>query len=454
MVDYGKSVEDLIETICTKMFFSDFTVRSPVYKKPGGHEREAADFLIPFGETLLAFQVKSKEEMKAADQKTAVDFSRIQKRVEDGISQLKTIQEVVRNRRIVSLKTVRGIDLPFDCSKVKKVVGVVILDLVGEERFPREQRTGILGGLRYLADMPVHVFMRDDFQAMSEELDTVPDFLAYLETREKLWSKQVLSPATDELDFLAIYKTRVDHIQQFLSGKVDLVVITGDIWDSYQKERATIDKRDRFRFPSYVVDDVIQWLHTSIGFELNAVEIGTERLAYRQGTVEGYIASILELASLARVKRRGVGERFLDKMQKADAGGFRYGALVSRNERSGYVVASTDLLRDERRRRLYALCAAVYCKHKLKKVIGLASEPLKAKARSYDVILLRGVGFKNRWLLARQTKRMFGKERGFHLEEYRETEIRELQWWDPWAHRFHQAAIALSRLAGFRRERR
>lgn len=427
MPDYGKSTEDLIEAICTKMFFSDFTVRNPIYKKASGHEKEAADFLVPFGENLIAFQVKAKEETKDAHQRTAIDHSRIQRRVNEGISQLKTIQEAVRNKRFASLKTVRGIEIPFDCSKVKKIIGVVILDLIGEERLSREDRTGILGGFGYIAKLPVHVFMRDDFQAMSEELDTVPDFTAYLETREKLWSRGILSPVTDELDLLAIYKTRVDHIQQFLSGKIGLVVITGDIWKSYQKKRGAIDKRNAYRFPSYIVDDVIQWLHTSIGFELKGIEIQQNRLAHRQGTVEGYVSSILELASMTRIERRGIGERFLDKMQKADAGDFRYGAIVDRKKRYGYVVASSNVPREERAKRLYALCATVYCKHKLKKIIGLASEPLKARARSYDVITLNGVGFKNRWQLARQAKRMFGREEGFHVEEYKETEIGELR---------------------------
>ena len=164
---------------------------------------------------------------------------------------------------------------------------------------------------------------------MAGELDTVPDFLAYLETRETLWKKGILSPVTEELNLLAIYKSRVDHIEKFLSGKIDHVVITGGIWEHYQKQRSAIDKRNRTRFPSYIIDDVIERLHTSIGFEPAGLIPKGVRPAHQQGTIESYAASIVELASLTRIERRGVGERFSDKMQKADAGGFRYGQCES-----------------------------------------------------------------------------------------------------------------------------
>ena len=91
------------------------------------------------------------------------------------------------------------------------------------------------------------------------------------------------------------------------------------------------------------------------------------------------------------------------------------------------MVASTDLPREERSRRLYLLCAITYCKHNLRKITGLCSEPLQTKARSYDVMILHRVGFKNRWQLAQKARHMFGHERGFQLEEYRDTQMREFE---------------------------
>src|SRR4051812_42530395 len=158
------------------MFFSDFTVTNPKYTKSDRNQKEAADILVPFKDVLIAFQVKSKEEKKLAG-KTSVDYARITKKCEDGIEQLKTIKRALANNRFSNLRTVKGYDLPFSCSAVKKTVGVVILDLIGEERIPPEERTCIWNGFTVKFGIPIHVFMRQDFEAISSKLDTMPDFL-------------------------------------------------------------------------------------------------------------------------------------------------------------------------------------------------------------------------------------------------------------------------------------
>ena len=89
MTDFGKRAEELVQTICSKMFFADFTVTNPKYTKADRNQKEAADILVPFRDVLIAFQVKSKEEKKLGG-KSSVDYGRITKKVEDGIDQLKT----------------------------------------------------------------------------------------------------------------------------------------------------------------------------------------------------------------------------------------------------------------------------------------------------------------------------------------------------------------------------
>jgi hypothetical protein len=80
----GKEVEDIVEQICSLAFLEDFVVRNPIFKKESGTTKEAADFLVPFNKTLLAFQVKSKTELKLASEKTRVDFERIENTVSKG----------------------------------------------------------------------------------------------------------------------------------------------------------------------------------------------------------------------------------------------------------------------------------------------------------------------------------------------------------------------------------
>ena len=46
--------------------------------------------------------------------------------------------------------------------------------------------------------------------------------------------------------------------------------------------------------------------------------------------------------------------------------------------------------------KLYQLCAMAYCRHRLKRIAGLALNSLKELSRSIDALILDGVSFQNR----------------------------------------------------------
>jgi hypothetical protein len=266
MTDFGKRAEEVVQTICTRMFFSDFTVTNPKYTKTDRNQKEAADILIPFRDALIAFQVKSKEERKLSG-KSSIDYGRITKKCEAGIDQLKTIKRALGNNRFSSLKTVKGYDIPFDCAAVKKTIGVVILDLIGEERIPPEERTSVWNGFTVKFGIPIHVFMRQDFEAIAKDLDTIPDFLRYLEVREQIRSREKSMLYGEELDFLTLYKTNWPLIEDLLNGKVDSTYLESGLWDSYQKKERLHKNRSEKNRSSYLVDQMIDYLHTSVGYK-------------------------------------------------------------------------------------------------------------------------------------------------------------------------------------------
>jgi len=414
----GRSTEDLVESICTKIFFSDFTVKNPKYKKENGAEREAADILIPYKETLLAFQIKAKIEKKNADQKTSVDFDRIERKVQEGIDQLQEIKKAVSNKNLCELTTSKGITIPFTCDHDKKIIGVVILDLVGEDRFPRDSRTSMFNGFTIKHGMPIHLFMREDFEEISKELDTLPDFLKYIGIREALRTRNALSPMTDELDFLGLYKSNWPMIEELLSGKYDLLVLAPDIWEGYKSRQNDIRERDRKNLPSYLVDEMISRFYLAIDFDPGVDIPGVRKSAYIQGSVDNYMRSITELASLSRLQRRAVGEALLEKAKKADAYGMGYRLILDRDNKSAILVMAFDGDRKDRVDRLYQLCSVAYCKHDLTKIMGIATEPAKESARSEDVVILDGVGFTNKKELLESAQNLFGKEAHFRVTEY------------------------------------
>lgn len=128
------------------MFFADFVVKNPKYRKPKGSTKEAADILVLFKDNLLVYQVKSKIDLTKASDKTNLDWSRIQKTVDKTINQLNAIMEPVKKGFIVNVKNNAGKEIPFEGDKFKKIIGICVLDFLGQETHLKKERTYIYDG--------------------------------------------------------------------------------------------------------------------------------------------------------------------------------------------------------------------------------------------------------------------------------------------------------------------
>ena len=415
-INRGDEAEDLVEQICHKMFLADFTVRNPRFLK-GGAEKEAADFLIPFGSTLLAFQVKSKTETKSAFEKEEKDFQRIEGKISEGIDQLKTIRRALNANHLKTITNGAGITLPFKGDNNTNLIGLVILELFGEEQFGEDERTGIYNGYTFRNNIPTHIFTREVFDTISTEIDTIPDLISYLTARKGFYEKGALSGSTHELDFLTLFKTRQELIRKVMGGEVDFVAVTDDLWKAYRSKHIDrINERDYRNRPSLLIDEVIKWQHTSIGYDAGIGD-PTGRSASTEGTIENYYRAIFELASIPRLSRRMVGEKFLEALRKADTTGHGR-ALVQIAPDTGVLVLVTNRRREERVVGMYNLAAVAYCGLHLAKLIAIATEPLSAPQRSYDVGVLDDVTFENHNELASQLTEMFGPLKRGTITEY------------------------------------
>ena len=418
----GKEIEDIVDEICSIAFLEDFVVRNPIFKKESGSTKEAADFLVPFNKTLLAFQVKSKTELKLASEKTRVDFERIENTVSKGVKQLKTISRAVSANQIKELKNNRNIIIPFNTLGIENLMGIVILELIGEEAFPKEEKTALYGGYTHQHGMPIHIFRLQEYNTIISETDTLPDFIDYLITRQKFFEKNIMSALTDELDFLALYKVNQPLIQQCLDGECDFLVIDEGIWDSYQKEhKDRIKKRDILNRPSLVIDTIIGYLHTSLDYDPK-VNIPGNRNDIDQGTIDNYFASVSELSTLNRLARRVIGTKFLERMNKADKTGHGHSLIVNQENNSAILVLSTNRSRQQRTNGLFNLCSIAYCALGLSKIIGIVSEPLSVDKRSYDVIFLQDVNFENCEDIKKGFEDCFGPMSSYYYDEYGDSE--------------------------------
>lgn len=404
----GEHVENLVEHICTDMFFSDFVVRQPMHVKQSGKQIEIADMLVPFDDTLLVFQVKSKIELKPASEKTSVDFGRITRVVEQGIGQIRVINRALGNNWLQSVTTVRGLEVEIDPSTISSVIGIVVVDLIGEESFSSEERTSLFASYTYRNKIPVHVFWGWEFLEIAHELDTLPDFVEFLSKVQALYEDGHFIIPPSILDLLAFHKMDPDRLDAVLASDTNLMIEEG-VWESYKKDHASeIAVRDELNEPSYLIDQVIETLHTAVGYEMEGntlADLGFEG----QGTVEGYLAVARELASLGRLERRILGERFLKCLRKSMQTGRSFSILVLEDKKTGYLVLSKSGDRMERREFLYTISAIAYCHLNLKKIIAVATEPLAGEGRSYDVIGLSDVEFENAHELAAKASDFFGE---------------------------------------------
>ncbi len=408
----GKEVEDLVEKICTNMFFSDFTVRSKKFKNASKQEKEAADILIPFDDVLLVIQVKTRLDKEPFSEKSDVELERIDRKIKEAVEQFKTIKRAIANFRFNEVETTRGYKIPFDGKKFKKIIGIVVLDLIGEDVLHPDETTTIINGFEIRHDMPIHIFKRNEFEIISREIDTLPDFIQYIETRDILFSKKLFAVPPLELSLLTLYKVRPEDIQTAIREN-SLVIVDDEYWDWYQKDgKELIEKRNLYNRPSYLIDEVINWLHSSVGFDPSLYGINLDPFGYfgneAQGTVQAYLAAITELAKTSRLTRRKLGEKMFECVERANKNGLAYSLIVDRENNSGIIIMSSEKDRTERNKLLYSVSVAGYCLQNLTKIVGFATEPLGISMRSYDVIFLSGVEFENRAELVENAKKMFG----------------------------------------------
>jgi len=202
-VSLGQAIEDIIENLCHQSFFADFTIRSPKYYKAGGLEKEAADLLVVFGNTLLAIQVKSRK-VSSSNVQSQAESDRISRTVDKTVRQFRALFEALANSEFKSFVNGRGVEIPFNKNEIKEFAFIIIFAPVWGEavsqppriRFDRTCYTG--------APIAVHLFTLEQFSMLLTVLDTLPDFLLFLEARWILHQERLISADSDPLDEWAL----------------------------------------------------------------------------------------------------------------------------------------------------------------------------------------------------------------------------------------------------------
>jgi|GEM_PF-1787438 len=371
----GKAAEELVERICTDAFFADFVIRDPKYKNPSGKELEAADILVLFGDQAVSIQVKARPKSRKDSETEDVYFGRLKKRIDQGASQVPTLLRAFRNGGLSEVTTARGLTIPVNPEEFRQVRGVVVLDLPGERSYPSEARTVLYSGVVEKGGIAVHSFLSDEFEVMLQELDTLPDFLDYLDFRERMFGAERIPPLTHNLDLLATYKMypEVRNLQE--PQRIKFLVIDGCMWEHYIAEHQEAREQRRIADePSKFVDDAIDFLHRAC--------TGREQ-QYR----DDWLRMARELAGFTRIQRRKVRKSWRDALKRAETKGEAFSFLLMEGRPSeglllygGPTEARTD--------RLHMLAAAAYVRFDLRRVVALGASPSTAKRTSMQMVAL------------------------------------------------------------------
>ncbi|WP_437780710.1 NERD domain-containing protein [Sorangium sp. So ce1097] len=347
--------EQLVFDLCSKSFLSLWTYANP--QRPNG--KELCDVLLVFGDRIVLFSVKESVLKKSADPevaarrwlRTAVDASIDQ--LLGAKRQLATMTHVIR------ADGSNGIHLsPADSRRVH----LVAVAAGGDRSVP------FSGGERS-ADAYVHVVDEFNFRELLGELDTVSDFLHYLEAKEA-FKGTIVCEGEDNL--LAIYL----HQGRRLPDEVHLLIVEDGLWKKVQKKPEFRARKEEDRV-SYWWDDLVERF------------IDDYRIEPERGpSLSDHERVVRTMAAEDRLARRALSCAFLDWLHRKQAGARN---LVSPSN-VAYVFATypRDLPREERVKDLMArgIVARSPSMTGRETVVGLGTEVYDPSGFSFDVVYI------------------------------------------------------------------
>ena len=379
-----------------------------------GDGKELCDLLVVFGNDVLLFSDKDCEYHSSTDVKVA--WPRWYKRaVERSVNQLVGAEKFVKafpKRIFIDKQCQTPFPVPLPDAKTARYFliavtrgahlaakqffggsssGSVMLSshLRGKEHYESPFHIGFpLESERY-----VHVLDEMTIDLLLEELDTVPDLVAYLTCKEAFISMPgVIVSAPGEEEILAHYMATLSdgqHALPEIPGKVTYVALPEGDWEAYatSPQRAAKKEADRV---SYLWDSLIE--HQS-----NFIRAGTAITLSDQSTHRVEHERIVRaMAQQNRLARRQCGADLYYVLSKDDPEGVfaRIHISGSPPKRAFVFLAAkrrADMSYEEyRQSRMHFL--TTYC-HAIKgemptlqEAIGISAEPFSEKESSFEFI--------------------------------------------------------------------
>jgi len=363
-VNFGREIEDVVENLCKKSFFADFTIRNPKYRKLNGEEKEAADLLVVFNNTLLAIQIKSKQ-IDSSSQPCRIELARVSKSVDKAIHQFRALTEALNSPQFKSFRNARGVEIAFEKNQVTEVILVVVFVPIWSEKSKPVQ-------IRFdttcypEGPIPIHLFTLRQFSLLLLLLDTLPDFIFYLTARWMLHGEKLIPPGSDPADEWALTTFERKRLIEICEKKIFTDVT--DLNKRHQPSLAGLERREK---PSYFIDQLIEQLYAAIGSG-EAVDKRFNLLA-EPNSLKAYQMTIPYLAKLNRKDRGQMVEFLVNRVKQCQEQEIAFrGFIFSEESDEAYLVLAAKFEREERRIALANVAMGMGHKLKAKTVIGIA----------------------------------------------------------------------------------
>lgn len=277
----GEIGECLVSNFFDKNFSKIYSFPNPTTKA----NAEVADVLVWLNRTVFLIEVKTRSEKG-----TAPIQSWFHSQTEKALGQITNNFNRIKSEEQIFLHNAYY-HTELDFEGLSQIIGLVVL--VYEKECvvkPSEYFPDI-----YNNEIPIHVFAWKDLERMIEEIDTVPDFIYYLQDRFD-YLKISDIPLEQELNVLGYYKSQSNKFPQTL---VDFSSLP--YWENYKSSMQTQIQARKKHNQYSVWFDKLEQLFTS------------QRKLFNGNPLGLYFA--WELGALSRRERAYFGEK-LDSVQQ------------------------------------------------------------------------------------------------------------------------------------------
>lgn len=352
-------LEEYLQRLCERTFLGLWTYRNPFYNRghgQDGNEKELCDAIVVFGRKVLLISDKvaslpyrEGDELRLWQRWYRRTVAHSMRQLDGAARTLSTSpQAVFRDRRCVErLFSDDDIANGFEVHRIIVVRGAAQASMtffgggygsLGIQTVldPANDQDGqfLLYSYPFSSRQSVHHILNDGvLDIVLEELDTIADFVSYLEAKERLFERRHVI-ALGEEDLLAHYLKTInenqvhDFVMSENIGPNDGVSFPPNGYASRLRnenyQRMKIANRE-----SYFVDWLLQSLceEPEAGATGSAAQIRT---------------SVGDIAALSRVERRVVGCRFIAAINATPEGAYRFsggwGLFEGRNPVNALVI--------------------------------------------------------------------------------------------------------------------